>query len=98
MLANLVAEFTECPKKVTAEENEVIGAQVIVVTIPYQPVRKLYVNGAANQKGLCVGIVLVSPKKITIEKSLRSGFLAANNKDEYEALLVRIIRPSMKSS
>ena len=31
-------------------------------------------------------LVLVSPKKITIEKSLRLGFSAINN--EYEALLV----------
>ena len=36
--------------------------------------RKLYVDRAANQKGSSVGIVLVSPEKITIEKSLRLGF------------------------
>ena len=30
---------------------------------------------------------MVSPKSITIEKSLRLGFLATNNKAEYEALL-----------
>ena len=34
-----------------------------------------------------MGLVLVSPKKITIEKSLRLDFLATNNEDEYEALL-----------
>ena len=33
-------------------------------------------------------IVLISLEKITIEKSLRLGFLAINNKAEYEALLV----------
>ena len=33
-------------------------------------------------------LVLVSPEKITIEKSLRLGFLATNNKTEYEALLM----------
>ena len=35
-----------------------------------------------------MGIVLISPKKITIEKSLRLGFLATNSKAEYEALLM----------
>ena len=35
-----------------------------------------------------MGLVLVSPEKITIEKSLRLGFSATNNKAEYEALLM----------
>ena len=35
-----------------------------------------------------MGLVLISPKKITMEKSLRLGFLAINNKVEYEAPLV----------
>ena len=35
-----------------------------------------------------MGLVLVSPEKITIEKSLRLGFSATNNEVEYEALLV----------
>ena len=33
-------------------------------------------------------IVLVSPERITIEKSLRLNFSATNNKAEYEALLM----------
>ena len=33
-------------------------------------------------------LVLVSSENITIEKSLRRGFLATNNEAEYEALLV----------
>ena len=35
-----------------------------------------------------MGLVLISPEKITIEKSLRLDFLATNNEAEYEALLV----------
>ena len=35
-----------------------------------------------------MGIVLISPEKITIEKSLRLDFLATNNEVEYEALLM----------
>ena len=42
---------------------------------------------ASNQKGSGVGLVLMSPKKVVIEKSLRLDFLATNNEAEYEALL-----------
>ena len=34
-----------------------------------------------------VGLVLISPEKTIIEKSLRLWFLATNNESEYEALL-----------
>ena len=34
-----------------------------------------------------MGLVLVSPEKLTIEKSLRLGFSATNNESEYETLL-----------
>ena len=47
----------------------------------------VYVDGVTNQKGSNVGLVLISPKKIIIEKSLRLGFSATNNEAEYEALL-----------
>ncbi|XP_065632058.1 uncharacterized protein LOC136068608 [Quercus suber] len=45
---------------------------------------------AANQKGSGVGLVLISPERIIIEKSLRLDFLATNNEAEYEALLMGI--------
>ena len=48
----------------------------------------VYVDGAANQRGSRVRLVFVSPKKITIKKSLRLSFSATNNEAEYEALLV----------
>ena len=35
-----------------------------------------------------MGLVLVSPEKITIEKSLKLSFSATNNEAEYEALLM----------
>ena len=38
-----------------------------------------------------MGLVLVSPEKITIEKSLRLGFLATNNEAEYETLLMGMV-------
>ena len=38
-----------------------------------------------------MGIVLISPEKITIEKSLRLDFSATNNETKYEALLMGMI-------
>ena len=38
-----------------------------------------------------MGLVLIFPEKITIEKSLRLGFSTTNNEAEYEALLVGMI-------
>ena len=39
---------------------------------------RVYVDGATNQKGSRLGLVLVSPENVTIEKSLRLSFLAIN--------------------
>ena len=52
------------------------------------PTWEVYVDGASNQKGSGVGLVLMSPEKAVIEKSLRLDFSATNNEAEYEALLV----------
>ena len=49
---------------------------------------RIYVDGAANHRESRVGLVLISPKRIIIEKSLRLDFLATNNEAEYEILLV----------
>ena len=43
-------------------------------------------EGATNQKGSRIGVILVSPERVTMEKSLRLGFLATNNETEHEAL------------
>ena len=48
---------------------------------------EVYVDGTSNQKGSGVGLVLMSPEKVVIEKSLRLDFSATNNEAEYEALL-----------
>ena len=58
-----------------------------VASIQGLPPWELYVDGVANQRGSGVGLVLVSPEKITIKKSLRLNFSAMNNEVEYEALL-----------
>ena len=45
------------------------------------------VDGTANQRRSGVGLVLVSLEKTIIEKSIKLGFSATNNENEYEALL-----------
>ena len=57
------------------------------ISMPGPPCWKVYVNGATNQRGSEVGLVLESPKKTIIEKSLRLGLSATNNEAEYETLL-----------
>ena len=44
-------------------------------------------DGAANQKGSGVGLVLISPEKLVVKNSVKLGFLATNNEAEYETLL-----------
>ena len=44
----------------------------------------------ANQRRAGLGLVLISPEDVVIEKSLRLGFSATKNKAEYEALLMGI--------
>ena len=64
------------------------GKSVDVVSLQEPLSWKVYVDSAANKKGSRVGLVVVSPEKITSEKSLKLGFLATNSETEYEVLLV----------
>ena len=50
----------------------------------------VYIDGVVNHRGFVVGLILISLEKITIEKSLRLGFLTMNNEAEYETLLVEM--------
>ena len=88
VLADLVAEFAESPLKEEGDKQNVDGKSICVVSQQRPLSWRVYVDGVANQKGSGVGLVLISPKKITIEKSLRLGFTTTNNEAEYEALLV----------
>ena len=87
VLADLVAEFAEPPVEIVTKQCSVDGKSVGVIFAPGTPWWKVYVDGVANQRGFGVGLVLISPKKTIIEKSLRLGFSATNNEAEYEALL-----------
>ena len=86
-----MAKFTKFPIEIEDEEQNSRGKQVKAVSLPRPSSWKLYVDGAANQRGSGVGLVVVSPDKIIIRKSLRLGFSAINNKAKYKALLVGIV-------
>ena len=83
----MVVEFAKPPIEVVAGERSIDGKPVGAVYMPGPLCWKVYVDGAANQRGFGVGLVLKSPEKTIIEKSLKLGFSATNNETEYEALL-----------
>ena len=82
-----MAEFAELPVEILTEQRGVEGKSVGVISTSKPPCWKVYVDGATNQRGSGVGLVLISPEKATIEKSLRLGFSATNNETEYKTLL-----------
>ena len=90
VLANLVVEFAEPPVEIVAKQRNMDGKSVGVISAPGPLCWKVYVNDTANQRGSRVGLVLISPEKNIIEKSLRLGFSTTNNEAEYEALLQRM--------
>ena len=87
VLADLVAEFAEPPVETLIELCGVEGKPVGVVSALKPSYWKVYVDGATNQRGSGVGLVLITPEGATIEKSLRQGFSATKNEAKYEALL-----------
>ena len=87
VLADLVAEFAERPTKNESEEQRMGEKSVGLVTVQEPLQWKVYVDGVVNQKESGVGLVLISPEKLVVEKSLRLGFSAMNNEAEYEVLL-----------
>ena len=90
VLADLMAEFAECPEEINVEQHGMDEKLVGLIFAQASSPWKVYVDGVANQWGLRVGLVLISPERITNEKSLRLGFLATNNEAEYEALLIEM--------
>ena len=87
VLADLVAKFAKPLVEIVVEGRNMDGKPVGAISIPRPPCWKMYVDGATNQRGSGVGLVLMPSKKTTIEKSLRLGFSTTNNETEYEALL-----------
>ena len=87
VLTDLVAEFAEPLLEEVAATQNMDGRSVGIISLQKPLFWKVYVDGAVNQRGSKVGLVLVSPEQITIEKSLRLGFSTTNNEAKYEALL-----------
>ena len=87
VLVDLVAEFSE-PLLEEEAGAQVMGEKSVGAISLQGPIFwKVYVDGAVNQRGSGMGLVLISLKRITIKKSLRLDFSAMNNEAEYEALL-----------
>ena len=90
VLADLVAEFTE-PLIEELESAKKMDEKLVGTISKYRlSAWEVYVDGASNQKGSGIGLVLISPKKVIVEKSLRLNFLATNNEAEYEVLLIEM--------
>lgn len=90
VLVDLGAEITEGVEETETEKREVSSPNVLVISTPYPPLQEIYADEVTNKKGSGVEIILVSPEKITMEKSLKLGFLVTNNEVKYEALLIGI--------
>ena len=90
VLADLVAEFTEPPMEELEPAENLDGKLVGTISqhgiLPWE----VYIDGALNQKGSGIRLVLISPEKVIVEKSLRLNFSTTNNEAEYEALLMGI--------
>ncbi|XP_075665401.1 uncharacterized protein LOC142635071 [Castanea sativa] len=85
------SEFAEPTLKESVKELHMDGKSVGMIMCKELPIWKVYVDGAANQRGSGVGLVLVSPEGLTFKKSLRLGFPATNNEAEYKAVLVGLV-------
>ena len=83
-----MAEFAECLEEMKVEMCDMDEKSVGIISVQCSTPWEVHVDGAANQRGSGVGLVLVSLEKIIIEKSLRLGFSTTNNEVEYEALLM----------
>ena len=84
-MVDFVAKFTE---GTFSEEEKALSVMttLAMVILPWE----VYTDGAANRKGERIRIVLITPEKLVMEKSLRLDFLTTNNEAEYEALLARV--------
>ena len=91
VLTDLVVEFAELPEEAEVKQQGMDEKSVGLISTQNSSSWKVYMDGAANQRGVGVGLVLVSLERITIEKSLRFGFSATNNEAEYEALLMGMV-------
>ena len=83
-----MAKFAEPSLERNGERSNLDGKSVGMISLQEPLSWKAYVDGTKNQRESGVGLVVVSPKRIIIEKFLRLDFSATNSEVEYEALLV----------
>ena len=88
VLADLMVEFAECPEEMNMEKHGMDEKSISIISVQCSTPWEVYADMVANQRGSRVGLVLVSPERITIEKSFRLGFSATNNEAKYETLLM----------
>ncbi|XP_075633758.1 uncharacterized protein LOC142606261 [Castanea sativa] len=88
VLADLVAEFAEPSLEENAKTLDMDEKSIGTISLKEPLLWKVYVDGTVNQRRSGVRLVVISPKRIVIEKSLRLNFSATNNEAEYETLLV----------
>ena len=86
-----MAEFTEPEIEKLPSSGNMDEKLVGTISQYCLPTWKVYVDRASNQKASGVGLVLVSPEKVVIEKFLRLDVPATNNEAEYETLLEGMI-------
>ena len=77
-----MAEFTEPEIKELPPVGNMDEKLVGTISQYGLPTWEVYVDGASNQKGSGVRLVLIFPEKVVIEKSLRLNFSATNNEAE----------------
>ena len=87
VLTDLVAEFTEPEIEKLPLDGNMYEKLVGMISQYCLPMWEVYVDGVSNKKCSGVELVLMSPEKVVIEKSLRLDFSATNNEAEYETLL-----------
>ena len=85
VLEDLVAEFIEPLMEELKLAENMDGKLIGIISQHDLSSWEVYVDGASNQKGSGIGLVLMSPEKVIVEKSLRLDFSATNNKAEYKA-------------
>ena len=61
VLADLVAEFAECPEEVNMKQDNMDEKSVGLISTQGGFSWRVYEDGAANQRGAGLGLVLISP-------------------------------------
>ena len=68
VLADLVAKFAEPSVETITEKEDMDGKSVGTISAQEISRWEVYVDGVANQRGSGIGLVLISPEGIPIEK------------------------------